>query len=110
MLITRTLGTDPLTGLETIHHYDDMTGETHIEYKQDVSALLEANKALRSTDHQRKGIKDSWMHAASIPEIVQIQWMKKYGIKDVYSPEYWPKIRRLLNGEYKYLKVGDARL
>jgi hypothetical protein len=109
-MITRSLGKDELTGLETIHHYDEVTGETHIEYKQDVESILNRNKYLSSTDYQQKGIKNEWMHAATIPEIVQIQWMHKYGIKDIYSPEYWPQIKRLLNGEYKYLKTGNKIL
>jgi hypothetical protein len=109
-MITRSLGKDELTGLETIHHYDEVTGETHIEYRQDIEPLLNLNKARHNSDYQKKGIKNEWMHAASIPEIVQIQWMQKYGIKDVYSEEYWPKIKQLLNTEYKYLKTGPAKL
>ncbi|NIW50334.1 MAG: hypothetical protein GWN14_28235, partial [candidate division Zixibacteria bacterium] len=86
----------PLTGLETIHHFDEMTGETHIEYKQDITKQIDTNKALHNTDYQKQGIKDEWMHAAHIPDIVQIQWMKKYGITDIYSEEFWPKIKKLL--------------
>lgn len=110
-MITRSLGKDSLTGLETIHHYDEITGETHIEYKQDITAQIEINKALHNTDYQKKGIKDDWMHAAHIPDIIQIQWMKKYGITDIYSEEYWPQIKRLLNSpEYRYLKTGNAKI
>ncbi len=110
-MITRSLGKDSLTGLETIHHYDETTGETHIEHKQDISAQIELNKALHNTDYQKKGIKEEWMHAAHIPDIIQIQWMRKYGIKDIHSPEYWPLVRKLLNSaDYKYLKTGTARI
>lgn len=110
-MITRSLGVDPLTGLETIHHYDEVTGETHIEHKQDVTPIIDRNKALHNTDYQRAGIKNEWMHAAIIPEVVQIQWRKKYGIKDIYSEEHWPLIRRLLNSpEYRYLKTGSCKL
>lgn len=110
-MITRSLGKDELTGLETIHHYNEVTGETHIEHRQDVSAIIERNKELQKTDYQKVGIKNEWMHAASIPEIVQIQWMQKYGIKDIYSEEYWPLIKKLLNSaDYRYLRVGNARI
>jgi hypothetical protein len=109
-MITKSLGVDPMTGLETIHHYDELTKVTHIEYKQDVQPLLDLNKQLRSTDHQKNGMKSSWMHAARIPAIIQMKWAKEHGIKDIYSKEYWPKIRQLLNTDYKYLKVGDAKL
>ena len=110
-MITRSLGKDPLTGLETIHHYDEVTKETHIEHKQDVSSIIERNKKLHNSDHQKTGCKQEWMHAASIPEVVQIQWMQKYGIKDIYSDENWPLVRKLLNSpDYRYLKTGTMKL
>ena len=110
-MISRSLGKDPLTGLETIHHYDEITKETHIEHVQDVQSIIERNKLIAKTDHQRKGLKKEWVHIATIPEVVQIQWMKKYGIKDIYSEEHWPLVKRLINSpEYRYLRVGDMKL
>lgn len=108
---SRSLGVDPLTGLETIHHYDDQTGYTHIQYKQDITAQIDLNKALHNTDYQKKGIKEEWMHAAHIPDIIQIQWMREYGITDIHSEEYWPLVRRLLNSpDYRYLKTGSCKI
>ena len=110
-MITRSLGKDPITGLETIHHYDEQTDYTHIEYKQDVSAGLDMVKAVQNTDAQQKGVKESWMPGAWIPEIVQIQWMKKYGITDIYSEEFLPLIVKLLNSpDYAHLKYGRKKL
>jgi hypothetical protein len=110
-MITRSLGKDPLTGLETIHHYDEVTHETHIEYKQDIGAIIERNKSLHNTEHQKIGCKQEWMHAACIPEVIQIKWMKEFGIKDICSEESWPVVRRLLNSpDYKYLKTGNMKL
>ena len=110
-MITRSLGKDHLTGLETIHHFDEATGETHIEHRQDITGVIDRNKYLHNTSHQKDGIKESWMHAAVIPEIVQIQWRKEYGIKNICDDEYWPKIKRLLNSpEYKYLKTGNLKI
>ena len=108
---TRSLGVDPLTGLETIHHYDDATGKTTIEHKQDCQAIIDHNKKLHNTSYQKDGVKVDWVHAAIIPEIIQIKWMKEYGIKSVYLEEYWPKIRQLLNSpDYRYLKTGNMKL
>lgn len=110
-MITRSLGKDELTGLETIHHYDEVTGETHIEHRQDIQDQIDLNKARHNSDYQKNGIKEEWMHAAHIPDIVQIQWMRKYGIKDILSEEHWPLVRKLLNSaEYKYLKTGTCRI
>ena len=109
-MIKRDLAYDPLTGLKTIHHFDEQTGETHLQYVQDVEALIDRNKALHNTEHQKKGIKNSWMHAATIPDIVQLQWKKKYGV-DIYNQDHWPKIKKLLNSpEYRYLKTGTCKL
>ena len=109
--MSKTISIDELTGLETIHHYDHTTGYTHIEHRQDVSAVIERNKEFHKTSYQHDGVKNNWVHAASIPEVIQIQWMREYGIKDIYSTEYWPLIKRLLNSpEYRYLKTGTMKL
>ena len=107
---SKVLDYDELTGIETIHHYDEVTGKTYIEYIQDVQTVVDRNKELAKTDYQKHGAKNEFMHAATIPPVVELQWRQKYGIKDIYSEEYWPKIKRLLNNEYKYLKVGDYKL
>lgn len=110
-MITRSLGIDPLTGLETIHHFDEVTHVTTIEHRQDVQCVIDKNKALHNTDYQRSGIKREWVHAATIPEIIQIKWKKEHGIEDVYAEEYWPKIKALLNSpDYRYLKTGNMKI
>ena len=109
-MISKDLSYDSFTGIKTIHHYDEMTGKTHLEYVQDVEGLVDKNKALHNTEHQKIGIKNSWMHAATIPDIVQLQWKKKYNI-DIYSEEDWPRIRKLLNSpDYRYLKTGNCKI
>ena len=101
---------DPVTGVETYHYYDPMTDETHIERVQDITPIIEMNKALHNTDYQKKGIKEEWLHAAMIPVIVQERWIRKFGI-DVYDPDHWPGVRRLLNDpEFKYLKTGTCKI
>jgi len=110
-MITRSLGIDPITGLETIHHFDEATEYTHIEHRQDTRSIVDFNKMLHNTSHQHDGVKKDWVHAAIIPEIIQIKWMKEHGIKDIYAEEYWPKVKALLNStDYKYLKTGSMKL
>lgn len=106
----RTLGTD-IFGLETVFHHDEHTNISTIEHKQDVQGLIDRNKSLHNTSYQRDGIKNDLCHVANIPDVVQIQWMKKYGIKDILAEEYMPLILKLLNSpEYKYLKTGNMKL
>ena len=104
------LGNDYLTGISTYHSYDHHTKITTIESMQDVEPFIEKNKALHNTDYQRQGIKNEWMHAATIPNIVQMKWLKEYGV-DIYNKEHMPKIRKLLNDpDYRYLKTGSCKL
>ena len=109
-MISRTLGIDEITGVETIHHYDELTQITHIEHRQDVEPIIERNKALQNTDHQRIGLKADFMHVATIPATIQMKWAKEHGITDIYSREFMPIIVRLLKDpEYRHLNVGSLR-
>jgi hypothetical protein len=108
---TRSLGIDPLSGLETIMHYDDATDISTFEYRQDITPIIDLNKALHNSSFQRDGIKEDMVHAAIIPPGVQMIWMTEHGVKDVYADEYWPIVRRLLNSpDYRYLKTGSMKL
>ena len=106
----RLLDYDPVTGVRTYHYYDPQTDETHIERTQDVSQFIEINKHLQGTDYQKKGCKESWMHAAMIPVVVQERWLRKFGI-NLYDPDHLPAVVKLLNDpDWKYLKTGNYRL
>ena len=106
----RLLGIDPFTGVESWHHYDPVTDITNIESVQNITPIIERNKRLHNTDHQQRGIKESWMHGACIPVIIQERWLRKFGV-NIYDKDHWPAVRRLLNDpEYKYLKTGTKKL
>lgn len=106
----RLLDFDPLTGVKTYHDYDHATQQTVIERVQDVQPFLDANKSLANdAGYMRKGIKQSWMHAATIPNIVQEQWYKE-GI-DIFNKDHWRKVRQKLNSpEWKYLKTINGTI
>lgn len=72
-------------------------------------------QAIKDVNQERKSLgatyyknnKDFW-HAASIPCIVQLEWMEKYGINDVTAPEHQKKVAELLNSnEYHHLRTGE---
>lgn len=50
---------------------------------------------------------DMW-HVASIPNIVIEEWLQK-GI-NVFKEADWPKVRALLNGDYKHLKTAPKTI
>lgn len=95
-------------GVQSWFHYDFATGATTFETRQDVSGILDSNKAMANDDeYTRSGIKDEWWHFASIPVVVQEQWLREYGA------ENWPMragnenllLRLLASPEWQYLKT-----
>lgn len=106
----RLLDIDPLTGIKTFHEYDHDTKTTTIERVQDVQPFIDANKdQANNPDLMRKGIKQSWMKAATVPNVVIEQWLKE-GI-DFYNADHWPAVRRKLNSpEWKYLKTINGTI
>jgi len=101
---------DADTGVTEIFHYDELTGDAHIETRQDVAPILDRNKFLANTDeYTKQGIKNEMWHYAHIPIVVQLQWLRKYG------PEHDPMRKgnekllfRLLNDpEWRYLKTTN---
>ena len=106
----RLLDHDYLTGVSTYHSYDHSTKRTHILTTQNVEPVIRANKERHKTSYQRDGIKKSWMHAATIPPVVQVKWKQEYGV-DIYNKDHTDKIMKLLNDpEWRYLKTGDCKL
>ena len=107
----RLLDYDPLTGVTTYHHYDEMSDTTAIETVQDVTPTLEVNKAMANDDdYKRHGIKQSWWHVASIPVVVQEKWLREDGV-NVFNPDHWPAVKRKLNDiEYRYLRTATGRV
>lgn len=104
------LGIDPLTGIETVHHYDHDTRITRIERVQNLEPILERNKELAKTEHQAIGIKRNWWHAGTIPNIIIEKWLNEFGI-DFFNPDHWPAVKRLLNSpDWRYLRTGRGKL
>ena len=95
-----------MTGITTYFDYDHLHDETLIMREQDVSSILEANKAMQNEEQTTKdGIKNSWWHYAQVPNIVIEKWLTEYGV-DFYNKDHKKKIFWLLNQpEYRYLKT-----
>lgn len=96
---------DPVSGLTT--YWEDTDTGFKLHTTQDCEAIIEANKARQRTPGWYRLDNDMW-RVASIPIGIQYEWLVKYGIRDITSDEYWPKVRRLLNDpDYRYLKCGE---
>lgn len=101
---------DNEAGVTEIFHYDEMTGDVHIETVQDVEPIIEKNMILQNDEQYSKdGINNEMWHFARIPVVVQLQWLKKYG------PDHDPMragneklLFSLLNDpEWRYLKTTN---
>jgi hypothetical protein len=105
-LTKRVLDYDPYTGVTTFFDYDHATDTTVVGHEQDVSLLLDVNKAMQNdTEYSRKGIKNEWWHYASIPAIIIQKWRDEFGI-DVFNKDHVKAVYKKLNDpEYRYLKT-----
>lgn len=102
----RVLDYDPYTGITTNFDYIPETDTTIIEREQDVSVILDANKAIQNeTWISQKGIKDGWWLYGQIPMIVIEKWINEYGV-DVFNKDHQKAVFKLLNDpQYRYLKT-----
>jgi hypothetical protein len=106
----RLLDYDPNTGVSEIFHYDQMTGDVHIETRQDVDPILDDNRTLRNDEqYTRDGIKNGEWHFARIPIWVQVKWLNEYGRENwPMHPKNSKLLFRLLNSsEWSYLKTTN---
>lgn len=96
-------------GVRTMYHRET-DGSIVIETVQDVEPILERNKKLAVEN--AKNIKSrTFFPVASIPVTIQYEWLKKYGISNVFDEEYEPLIKRLLNSsDYRYLRTSEIYL
>ena len=97
---------DPFTGITTTFDYDHLSDTTYVGREQDISTLLDINKALQNDpDYSKKGIQREWWHMCKIPPLVIEKWKNEKGI-DVLNKDHWPAVKKLLNDpEYKWLKT-----
>ena len=94
---------------KTYFDMDESNGNIHITTEQDLTGFLERMKQMRrdSSDRWNKGVKESWLHYASIPAVV-IMELKNKGI-DVFNPEDEKKLLREINANYPALKTVDHK-
>lgn len=100
-------------GVERVFHFDPYTDEAHVEYKQDVGPVLEANKKLQNDpDTWKNGMKHDMVLYGRIPVNIQYKWIQEYGAEnDPMKPENAKLLFQLLNSpEYRYLKCVDKTI
>jgi transcriptional regulator of NAD metabolism len=86
---------------------DELTGTIQVTTEQDLSGFLERMKQKRQFANETwtKGVKEEWLHYASIPTVVIMQ-LKQKGI-DVFNPDDEKRMLREINANYPMLKMVD---
>ncbi len=103
----KTLSVDP-GGLVTKTTYED--GRNVIKYEQDVQDHLDVASELRAdTGRWEREKKESFAHAAFVPDIVILDMRTRFGV-NFYDKEQRPKVMQLLETEYKRFKTTDKKL
>ena len=100
---------DQVGDTKTYFDMDESNGNIHITTEQDLTVFLERMKQMRRDSSERwsKGVREDWLHYASIPAVV-IMELKNKGI-DVFNPEDEKKVLREINVHYPYLKTVDHK-
>ena len=100
----RLLDYDPINKVSCYFEYGQ--DQIRLTHEQDVSLILDANKADANDDEKtRRGWKADWWKYASVPAVVEIEWLNKYGVS-LDKPEHKKKVFELLNHpDYRYLKT-----
>lgn len=104
----RVLDYNPITGETVFFEYDHLESKVTLTHEQDVSPIIERNKALHGhQDWKKAARKDDLVKYASVPNTVIIKWKQELGV-DLFNPDDRKKVFKLLNSpEYAYLKVTD---
>jgi hypothetical protein len=103
--MAKILNYDPQTGITDYFEGDGKGGFT-IHSSQDTRNIIKHNKERQNNDeYKRAGIKSDHYHFARVPNIVLMEWKRKYNI-DWNRKEDLPRIEKLLNSpDYKYLRT-----
>lgn len=103
----RLLDHDPITGITEWFHYDEATGQRHVETVQDVEPFIELCKTLRNDEeYSKRGIKNEMWHYAKIPMVVEDKIRREHGIDiNMMDQDKFFKFMQIIETDYPYLKT-----
>lgn len=103
----RLIDRDPVSGKEVWFDYDQATDTMTLTHSEDVNNVLDYCSSLRQlTDRTKKQIKNDLVHYAIIPEVIQMDMLKKHGV-DFWNPDHKRKVYSLINSDYSRFKVTN---
>jgi len=99
---------DPISGLLTTTAFED--GKNIVHYEQDVETVLDDCAKFRADiDRWKKGVKDSFAHAAYVPDLVIVDMLTRFGV-NFYDKNQRKRVLELIEKEYPKCKTTDKRL
>jgi hypothetical protein len=102
------LSYNPDSGLLTTTAFED--GKNIVKYEQDVTPYFDDNARARAdTDRWKRGVKDSWAHAAFVPDVVIVDMLTRFNV-NFYDKQQRKQVLKLLETEYPKCKTTDKRL
>ena len=114
MTSKRLLDSDVGSGSKRIFHYADQEKVVHLEVVQDIGPHLERARRLRNDDgHKRRGIKNSHLHVATLPDVVVEKWLNEKRIPPNYmSREGVEAVMKILRSDPddQYLKTVTVKI
>ena len=99
---------DPVTGVMQYYDYDPSKDLHMIHNVQDFSPLIEKLKEARNNPETwSKGVKESWVHYASIPPVIEMK-LKEKGI-NIYNKDQTKELLKKINTNYPWLKTTTKK-
>jgi hypothetical protein len=99
---------DPITGVTQYYDYDPVKDQHFIHNVQDVTPLLEKLQQTRNNPEVwSKGVKENWVHYASIPPVIEME-LKNKGI-DIYNKHQTKELLKEINTNYPWLKTTTKK-
>ena len=90
---------------------DDLqSGGLYIHKKQDLQPVIEQARAVKNSGlNERRNKKTGMLKYATIPPVVEALIMQKYGVKNIYTREFMPKLLKIIDTEYPHLKCTEMK-
>lgn len=115
--MSRVLDIDPFTGIVETFSYDAGNDAITLTRTQDVTAILDRNKALQNdtSEHWKdrsKGTESGidMRLGAIVPNIIIEKWMRDHGV-NIFDKEHLTAARRLINdSDWRWLKTVDVKI
>jgi hypothetical protein len=99
---------NPITGLLTSTAFED--GKNVVKYEQDVEDHFTVASRMRAdTDLWKRGVKDSFAHAAFVPDVVIMDMLTRFGV-NFYDKAQGKRVLQLIETEYPKCKTTDKRI